>query len=52
MSQRIEDEPNPNKTSTPNALATTIPNVPHSIFDKRQKGLVVLIASTAATCVY
>lgn len=25
-------------------------NEPYSIFDKRQKGLIVLIVSTAATC--
>lgn len=29
---------------------TAIPEPPYSIFDKRQKWLIIIIASTAATC--
>lgn len=31
-------------------LSDDPPTEPHSIFDKRQKWLIILIASTAATC--
>jgi hypothetical protein len=35
-------------TATPPSSAAT--DEPYSIFDKRQKGLIILIVSTAATC--
>ena len=36
--------------SPPSALTTSTPEEPYSIFDKRQKALIVGIVSIAATC--
>ena len=36
--------------SPPSALSTSTPEEPYSIFDKRQKALIVGIVSIAATC--
>lgn len=36
--------------SLPSALSTSTPEEPYSIFDKRQKALIVGIVSIAATC--
>lgn len=58
MSNRMMDtedaiEPISTRVSTeipsPPQLAS-VTNEPYSIFDRRQKGLIVLIVSTAATC--
>jgi hypothetical protein len=44
----------PKQPSSVNALTTSepafAPEEPHSIFDKRQKRLILVIVSTAATC--
>ena len=36
--------------SPPSVLSTSTPEEPYSIFDKRQKALIVGIVSIAATC--
>lgn len=53
MSDTQQLNGNPTEPETTNSPPTEPAlQSPHSIFDKRQKSLIVLIVSTAATCEY
>ena len=45
-----EQELKDTSTVPPDSSPSSIPEQPYSIFDKRQKALIVGIVSTAATC--
>ena len=44
------DDATPKAAPTMESPETKTPDPPYSIFDKRQKWLIIIIVSTAATC--